>query len=363
MDWITDCATRLITSQIFEKYKNPDDKLQLWTEFMNADGFIINPSKVVKHLMSVRDVWQWPSLRGSEADEAIHNKHFTLTKPIAQIYWGNAKTLIETAKILVEKYADDFSGIELNTWCPSNTVMKCGWWSDMLKHRTETLAIIKSLSEIVKSSKKLTFSVKSRAGLNEDDKPEQLQFLSQIAPFCDLITIHGRTLKQLYSWEADFSFIQQVKSQVTCPIIANGGITNYQQAEKISQERDFDALMVGQGAIGNPRVFTPHEPTLEEKIEVIKAHLEVMIACELRFDYRGEKVKDYRFNQPKKSDLESLKKEINSEAEYRSVIEFRKYLFQYIKGIPNSREWKQEVIPVKTYDELMGKLEKLQHML
>ena len=359
MDWITDCATRLITSQIFEKYKNPDDELQLWTEFMNADGFIINPSKVVKHLMTVRDISQWPSLRKSETDEAIPNKHFTLTKPIAQIYWGNAKTLLETAKILVEKYADDFSGIELNTWCPSNTVMKCGWWSDMLKHRPETLAIIKSLSEIVKSSKKLTFSVKSRAGLNEEDKPEQLQFLSQIAPFCDLITIHGRTLKQLYSWEANFSFIQQVKSQVACPIIANGGITSYQQAQKISQERDFDALMVGQGAIGNPWVFTPYEPTLKEKIEVIKAHLEVMIACELRFDYRGEKVKDYRFNQPKKSDLDRLKKEINPKAEYRSVIEFRKYLFPYIKGIPNSREWKQEVIPVKTYAGLMGKLGKL----
>lgn len=340
MDWITDCATRLITSQIFERYKNPDDELQLWTEFMNADGFIINPSKVVRHLMSTPE-----------------------QKPIAQIYWGNAETLIETAKILVEKYADDFSGIELNTWCPSNTVMKCGWWSDMLKHRPETLAIIKSFSEIVKSTKNLTFSVKSRAGLNEEDKPEQLQFLSQIAPFCDLITIHGRTLKQLYSWEADFSFIQQVKSQVACPIIANGGITSYQQAEKISQERDFDALMIGQWAIGNPWIFTPHEPTLEEKIEVMKMHLEMMIACELRFEQRGEKIEDYKFNQPKKSDLEILKKEINPEAEYRSVIEFRKYLFLYIKGIPNSREWKQEVIPVKTYTGLIGKLEKLQHML
>ena len=121
--------------------------------------------------------------------------------------------------------------------------------------------------------------------------------------------------------------------------------------------------MIGQGTIGNPWVFTPHEPTLEEKIEVIKAHLEMMIACELRFEQRGEKIEDYKFNQPKKSDLEFLKKEINPEAEYRSVIEFRKYLFQYIKGIPNSREWKQEVIPVKTYAELMEKLEKLQHML
>lgn len=120
--------------------------------------------------------------------------------------------------------------------------------------------------------------------------------------------------------------------------------------------------MVGQGAIGNPRVFTPHEPILEEKIEVIKEHLEVMIACELWFENWGEKVEDYRFNQPKKSDLELLKKEINPEAEYRSVIEFRKYLFQYIKGIPNSREWKQEIITVKTYGEMMRSVKVLRNI-
>ena len=101
---------------------------------------------------------------------------------------------------------------------------------------------------------------------------------------------------------------------------------------------------------------------MEEKIEVIKEHLEMMVACELWFENWGEKVEDYRFNQPKKSDLEFLKKEINSEAEYRSVIEFRKYLFQYIKGIPNSREWKQEIIPVNTYGDLMKKLESLQNL-
>ena len=121
--------------------------------------------------------------------------------------------------------------------------------------------------------------------------------------------------------------------------------------------------MIGQGAIGNPWVFTPHEPTLKEKIEVMKAHLEMMIACELWFENWGEKIEDYKFNQPKKSDLEFLKKEINPKAEYRSVIEFRKYLFQYIKGIPNSREWKQEIIPVKTYGDLMEKLEELRFLM
>lgn len=59
---------------------------------MNADGFIINPSKVIKHIMTTPE-----------------------QKPIAQIYGGNEKTLLQTAEILVEKYSDQFSGIELNT--------------------------------------------------------------------------------------------------------------------------------------------------------------------------------------------------------------------------------------------------------
>lgn len=116
----------------------------------------------------------------------------------------------------------------------------------MLRHRDATLETIKGLSQIVKSSKSLTFSVKSRAGLTEDDKPEQLEFLSQISAFCDLISIHGRTLKQLYAGEADFGFIHQVKSVVSCPVMANGGITSYLQAKEVSEERGFDGIMIGQ---------------------------------------------------------------------------------------------------------------------
>lgn len=232
----------------------------------------------------------------------------------------------------------------------------------MLRHRPQTFEIIKGLSQIVKSNKNLTFSVKSRAGLNEDDKPAQLEFLSQISPFCDMISVHGRTLKQLYMGEADFDFIQQLKTQVTCKVYANGGIISYAMAQELDQKRNFDGLMIGQGAIGNPWIFTPHEPTLKEKIAVIKEHLLLMIACDLWFEERGEKVEDYRLHQPQKSDLDLLKKEINPDAEYRGVVEFRKYLFQYIKGIPNSREWKQAIIPVKTYREMMKKVEDLRNI-
>lgn len=103
----------------------------------------------------------------------------------------------------------------------------------------------------------------------------------------------------------------------------------------------------------------PYEPTLEEKIAVIKQHLELMIACDLRFEERGEKVADYKFNQPQKSDLDFLKKKINPDLEYRAIVEFRKYLFQYIKGIPNARERKQKAIPIKTFCGIIDALEEL----
>ena len=82
--------------------------------------------------------------------------------------------------------------------------MKCGGGSDMLRHREKTVTIIQNLSKFVKENSDLSFSVKSRAGLHEEDKPEQLDFLKSIAPSCDLISIHGRTLKQLYTGDADF---------------------------------------------------------------------------------------------------------------------------------------------------------------
>ena len=75
MDWITNCATRLITNRIFEKYWKNEDSLDLRTEFMNVDGFLINPHQVIKHALTTE--WQ---------------------KPILQIYGGKEETLIEATE-------------------------------------------------------------------------------------------------------------------------------------------------------------------------------------------------------------------------------------------------------------------------
>ena len=206
--------------------------------------------------------------------------------------------------------------------------MKCGGGSDMMKNRKKTLTIIQHLSECLEQ---LPFSIKARAGLNEGDKEEQADFLLQASTYCSKISIHGRTLKQLYSGAADWDFIQQVKREVCgrtpCEVIGNGGITSYEQAKHYNEKYQVDGIMIGQAAIGNPRIFTPHQPTKEEKLQTILRHLDLSIA----FDQSSDPA--------------------------HSLVEFRKFLFQYVKGIPESRERKTEMLHIKDYDELKDNIE------
>jgi len=337
MDWITNCATRLITKNIFEKYWNKEDSLNLWTEFMNVDWFLINPHQVIKHALTTQ-----------------------LQKPILQIYGWKEETLIKATEKIQNEYSDLFSWIELNTWCPSNTVMKVGGWSDMLKDKEKTLNIIQRLSEV---QGPLPFSLKTRAWLNDWDKLEQLNFITKASQYCTKISIHGRTLKQLYTWESDRNFISEIKNNIEtnwyiwCKIIWNGWIKSYDDAQNKLSEYDLEWIMIGQAAIWNPRIFTPHEPTLEEKCETVLNHLDYSIACDEWFD---EKIASKSWDitiQDLNIPLEWLETRVkeNQNKSYlrpHTIVEFRKFLFQYVKWIPWSKEWKQQVLNCKDYQEL-----------
>lgn len=316
---------------MFFEYCEPNDSLYSWTEFMNADGFVINPLWVIKHMLTVMDdFWE---------------------KPTLQLFWGRKEYLLKAVEIIINNYSNWFSWIELNTWCPSNTVMKTGWGSDMLKHRQETLEIIRELSDLVHSTN-LTFSVKSRTWLTENDKQNQLEFLKDISKYCNSITVHWRTLQQLYTWDADFEFIRKVKEVSECPVIANGGIKDYQQAKEI-EELWFDGVMIGQAAIGNPWVFTPYIPTVAEKLKKMEEHLECYIAQDLFFEDAVKQMQGYHIKPFTKKDMDYYRWKIDKDNPYHTIVEFRKYMFQAIKGFPNSKEWKQRFIWVKTYNEFI----------
>ncbi len=336
---------------------------------MNTDGYMTHPAKLVKHLIH-------------------HEQEIPL---FAQIYGWNPDTLIKTAQDIERKYPS-FAGVELNIGCPSPKVMACGWWSGMMKDKKQCLQIIRDISQSIS----IPFSIKVRTWLNDQDKEEQFAMLVAAAPYCHTITVHGRTFNQWHSNIVDREFIYRLKKEVWngCKIIGNGGIVSYE--DWIEKNQILDGVMTAQAAIGNPRVFVNHVPTLQERYNIIIEHLKLAIAYEIRFNQileqypnnptdpvlqsnklvlhykkkiddddtlvhtqKETQIHDYKLPFPKLQDIQNIADTIQSDNKhpYRSIIEFRKYLFNYIKGIPGSKECKQEIAKTQNYQELYTLLE------
>ena len=363
MDGITDLPYRTIVKKIFDTY-NTDHELRLWTEFMNTDGYMTHPAKLIKHLIH-------------------HEQEIPL---FAQIYGWNPDTLIKTAQDIEQKYPS-FAGVELNIGCPSPKVMACGWGSGMMKDKKQCLETIKNISKTIN----MPFSIKVRTWLHEEDKKERFNTLIQAGQYCHTITVHGRTFNQWHSNTVDRDFIYNLKKELSnsCKVIGNGGIKSYEDAWE--KKWNLDGIMTAQAAIGNPWVFVDYTPTLQERYDTIIEHLQLSIAYEVRFQktlnqypdnpkdeilksnkqilHYKKKIEDddnrvltqnktalhnYQIPFPTIQELESLAQtiDVNDTNPYRAIMEFRKYLFNYIKGIPWSKECKQQIAKIQNYQEL-----------
>lgn len=218
----------------------------------------------------------------------------------------------------------------------------------MLKDKKQTLQIIKTLSEAITKP----FSFKTRAGLTIDDKAEQFEFIVEAAQYVHMLIIHGRTYKQSHSGEVDREFIYKVKQALgdRCVVIGNGGIKSYDQA--LQAKGELDGIMIGQAAIGNPRIFTPHTPSIEEIYTTALRHLDLAIACECYLKAH-QNFTDI-FPMPTLESLYSIIPSIEggTEGGLRTPIEFRKYLFNYVTGLPGNKEFKVKVSQLKEYDQV-----------
>ncbi len=263
---------------------------------------------------------------------------------IAQIYGADHTSLVESAKF-IDQHMTDFAGIELNIGCPSPKVMSCGGGAGMMRDRPRTTAIIKDIV----ANTNLPFSIKTRAGLTVEDKEAQREFILDVAQYCRHIIIHGRTYKQSHSGAVDRDFIHDIKRELgdKCLIIGNGGIQTYE--DMIAHCENLDGAMVGQAAIGRPRLFTNHQPTIQERYDVIVRHAQMMI---ILFDYYAKNLELGRnFVQPTYARLQEQIR-IFDASKYiheKTMIEYRKYLFNYISGLPGNRELKVHIASTKDY--------------
>ncbi len=332
MDWFTDCVYRYITQWVFDTYnKNPDHTLWLRTEFMSADWYIRQPQRLVKHLIYCTDQ----------------------ATPYAQIYWWQAESLCQTAQDIDKKYPD-FLGVELNIWCPSPRIMKCEAWALMMKDKQKTLDIIKRLRDI--SSKK--FTIKTRIWLFEEDIQEQMQFIVDASEFCDIISVHGRTFKQSHSGFVRREEMYELKRTIRqeCLFLWNWGLTSYEDC--LDKLWNLDWVMVAQAAIWNPWIFVPHEPTPQDRYDVIKKHLEMFAWYELYVQdhvmHGADNPETYLFPMPTSHELILREKNMTDQEceELYCPVEFRKHVFSYLKTLTWSKECKIEIASITSYKKL-----------
>jgi tRNA-dihydrouridine synthase len=191
-------------------------------------------------------------------------KFYLDDKPILQLFCTTTKGIKE----FVKKYNSKVSGWDFNLGCPAKTAKKHGF-GVFLHHDLET---IEKILKTIRQNTKKFFSVKLR-------KSKHAMKIVKIAnKYCDAIAIHPRTQPQGYGGEPDLKFALKIKRATPLPVIYSGNVdeTNYKEYLE-----DFDYLMIGRRAIGDPNIFSKFQGK-ETKIE-FKDYLNLAIKYKIPF--------------------------------------------------------------------------------
>ena len=268
-------------------------------------------------------------------------------RPVAvQIYGKEPGPVAEAARIVYEQARPDV--LDLNFGCPVKRVAGKGAGAGMLQNIPKMLEITKAVVDAVP----LPVTVKTRLGWDAEHKvittlAEQLQDCGIQA-----LTIHGRTRAQMYTGEADWTLIGEVKSnpRIHIPIIGNGDVTSPERAKECFERYGVDAVMVGRATFGRPWIFKEIMDYLEPEHKLTSEELQQVVESEyapLSADWKIDVLKEQVLQSVRRID------------EYRGILHIRRHLAAtpLFKGIPNFRETRIAMLRAETVEELFAILE------
>lgn len=307
MEDVTDASFRIVCKKFGAD--------MVYTEFIPSDGLIRDAAKAIAKMKTSED----------EAPIAI------------QIYGNDPDAMVEAAKMADN--ADQIAGghgcdiIDINFGCPVNKIAGRGAGSGMMREPDKMVMITERIVKAV--SKPVT--VKTRLGWDESSKiivplAEKLQDAGIAA-----LTIHGRTRCQMYKGEADWTLIGQVKEnpRMHIPIIGNGDINSPQKAGEAFGKYGVDGIMVGRASFGHPWIFREikHYLTTGEILPSMSVNDRVALAkwhLSLSTGLKGP---------------------------VTGVLEMRRHLSCYFKGLPDFKETRVKLVTAPTADEVMALLD------
>ena len=283
----------------------------MYTEFISSEGLIRDALKSTQKL----DIYDFE-------------------RPIGIQIFGNEISSMRQATEICARENPEF--IDINYGCPVKKVANKGAGAGILKDIPKMIAMTK---EIVQSTK-IPVTVKTRLGWDEDSKyivevAERLQDVGIQA-----ISIHGRTRKQMYKGEADWTLIGEVKNnpKMRIPVFGNGDVDTPEKVKQVRDRYGVDGVMIGRGAIGYPWIFNEikhflktdtflEKPNIQERVRVCKQHLKHSIT------WKGERV---------------------------GIAEMKRHYSSYFKAIPNFKEYRTRMVTSISEDEVLKILKEVQ---
>lgn len=295
MDGYTDSPYRQIVKKI-------TPETVVFSEFYSADGLVHS-----KEL-------QKKALTHSQSEYPL----------IIQIFGKDPNMFREAAKI-IESYG--ITGIDINMGCPAKKVVKSGHGSSLMINRDTAFKIVEEMANAVK----IPISVKTRLGWENSEL--LVDFVKGLEnAWANLISVHGRTYKQAFTGNADFTGIYDLKQHVGIPVICNGDVLGYDDGMKkiihpenrngslvdptSEKKKNLDWFMIGRASFGNPWCFLKwnYEPTLEEILSIMSIHGKILWECKER----------------------------------KGMMEARKHLVQYLHGFPWVKEYRSRLVHVES---------------
>src|SRR5438034_2578061 len=217
-------------------------------------------------------------------------------KPIiAQMIGNDIAALVRTAKELQQF---PIAAVDLNLGCPAPVVYRKCAGGGLLREPKRVDAILGALREAVK----LKFTVKTRIGF---ESPEVFEELLPIFAkhSLDLLTVHGRTVKEMYRTEVHYDYIARAVAELPCPVLANGNVYSAQKAGEVLRATGARGLMIGRGAIRNPWLFhqirqqqrgeTPFVPRGLDVLAYVRALYEAVCSPDVRESAQVQRMKKY----------------------------------------------------------------------
>ena len=297
MEDVTDIGFRLLCKQMGADL--------VYSEFVSSDALIRGVNRSIEKLQV--------------CDEE---------RPVAiQIYGRFVEAMRDAAQIVVEQAHPDI--LDINFGCPVKRVAGKGAGAGMLQNIPLMLEITRAVVDAVPGT---PVTAKTRLGWDQQhliitDLAEQLQDCGIQA-----LTIHGRTRSQMYTGEADWTLIGQVKQnpRIHIPIIGNGDITTPERARECFERYGVDAIMVGRATFGRPWIFREIRNYLDDRQE--------MLTTDWKLDVLRQQVL---------TSVERL-------GEYRGILHSRRHLAAspLFKGIPNFRETRIRMLRSETVEDL-----------